>query len=55
MFQLSLCRYTNEGNNATTFIARNFIYQNYSVITNGKNFYDQAIDSDIKRYENLEN
>ena len=47
--------YTNEGNNATTFIARNFIYQNYSVITNGKNFYDQAIDSDIKRYENLEN
>ena len=27
------------------------IIKNYNVITNGKNNYDQAIDSDIKRYE----
>ena len=27
------------------------IIDNYSVITNGKNFYDQAIDSNIKRYK----
>ena len=25
--------------------------KNYKVIINGKNFYDQAIDSYIKRYE----
>ena len=25
----------------------------YSVIFNSKNFYDQAIDSDIKRYEEI--
>ena len=27
------------------------IIKNYNVILNGKNFYDQAIDSDIKRYK----
>ena len=27
--------------------------KNYNVIINGKNFYDQPIDSDIKRYEEL--
>ena len=29
----------------------NIIYQILYIIINGKNFYDQAIDSDIKRYE----
>ena len=27
------------------------IINNYNVIINGKNFYDQVIDSDIKRYK----
>ena len=36
----------------------NIIYQkviikNYNVIINGKNVYDQEIDSDIKRYEEI--
>ena len=29
------------------------IIKNYNMIINGKNFYDQAIDSDIKRYEEI--
>ena len=29
------------------------IIQNYNVIVNGKHFYDQAIDSDIKRYKEI--
>ena len=29
------------------------IIKGYNVIINGKNFYDQAIDSDIKRYEEI--
>ena len=29
------------------------IIDNYNVIINGKNFYDQAIDSDIKRYKEI--
>ena len=28
-------------------------YDNYKVIINGKNFYDQATDLDIKRYEEI--
>ena len=27
--------------------------KNYNIIINGKNFYDQIIDSDIKRYEEI--
>ena len=27
--------------------------KNYNIIINGKNFYDQPIDSDIKRYKNI--
>ena len=27
--------------------------QNYNVIITGKNFYDQGIDSDMKRYEEI--
>ena len=29
------------------------IIKNYNVIINGKDFYDQAIDSDIKRYKEI--
>ena len=29
------------------------IIKNYNVIINGENFYDQLIDSDIKRYEEI--
>ena len=28
-------------------------FKNYNVIINGKNFYDQPIDSDKKRYEEI--
>ena len=45
--------YTNEANNAKRFNLENLIYQNYNVIINGKNFYDQPIDSDIKQYEEI--
>ena len=31
----------------------NGIIDNYTVIINGKNFHDQAIDSDVKRYEKI--
>ena len=48
--------YTNEGNNAKRFNARNYylpkgIIKNYNVIINWKNCYDQAINSDMKQYE----
>ena len=48
--------YTNEGRNAKRFNAQKHylpkgIIKNYNVIINGKNFYNQAIDSDIKWYE----
>ena len=29
------------------------VIKNYNVIIKGKNFYDQPIDSDIKRYEEI--
>ena len=29
------------------------VIKNYNVIINGKGFYDQFIDSDIKRYEQM--
>ena len=28
---------------------------NYNAIINGKNFYDQPVDSEIKRYEDIRN
>ena len=31
------------------------IIKNFNVIINGKNFYDQPIDSHIKRYEEIRN
>ena len=36
----------------TYYVPKGIIY-NYNVIINGKNFYDQAIDSDIKRYDEI--
>ena len=49
--------YTNEANNSKRFNAQKHlpkgIIKNYDVIINGKNFYDKAIDSDIKRYEEI--
>ena len=45
-------------NNAQRFNARKYflpkgIIKNYNVIINGKNFYDQENDSDIKRYKEI--
>ena len=34
-------------------IYQKVIINNYNVIINGKNFYDQPIDSDVKRYEEI--
>ena len=50
--------YINEGNNAKRFNDRKSylpkgIINNYNVISNEKNFFDQAIDSGIKRYEEI--
>ena len=50
--------YTDENNNAKRFNAQKYylskeIIKNYNVIINGKKFYDQPIDSDIKRYEKI--
>ena len=50
--------YSNQDAKARRFNARKYylpkgIIKNYSVIINGKNFYDQAIDSDLKQYEEI--
>ena len=52
--------YTNHGDNSKRFNARKHylpdgIIKNYNVIINGKNFYDQAIDSDLKWCEEIRN
>ena len=44
--------YSNQDNNAKRFKTRRYylpkvVIDNYNVIINGKNVYDQAIDSDI--------
>ena len=49
--------YSNHDNNANRFKAKvcyllKGIMKNYNVIINGKNFYDQAIDFDIKLWRN---
>ena len=48
----------NRKNDVKQFNARRYhlprgIIKNYIVIINGKNFYDQAIDSDRKQYEEI--
>ena len=50
--------YTNKDGNAKRFNAGKCylpkgIIDNYNVTINEKNFYDQAIDSDIERYEEI--
>ena len=50
--------YTNEDGNAKRFKAKMYylpkgIIDNYKIIINGKNFFDQGIESDIKRYEEI--
>ena len=50
--------YTNEAINAKRFNAWKYylpkdIIKNYNAIINGKNFYGQPIDSDIKQYEEI--
>ena len=39
--------------NALKYYVPKAIIKSYNVVINGKNFYDQAIDSDIKRYEEI--
>ena len=53
---MSVLVYRNKANNGKRFNARKCylpkgIIKNYNVIMNGKDFYDQPIDSDIKQYE----
>ena len=48
--------YSNEDADSKRFRAKRYhlpkdIMKNYNVIINGKSFYDQAIDSDVKRYK----
>ena len=50
--------YTNKSNNAKRFNARKYYLSkgtidNYNMVINGKSIYDQVIDSDIKRYEEI--
>ena len=50
--------YSNQDNNAKRFKTRRCylpkgVINNYKVIINGKHLYDQPIDSDIKRYEEI--
>ena len=56
--RLLVLLYTIETNNAKIFNAQKYylpkcIIKNYNVVINGKNSYDQPIDSDIKRYEEI--
>ena len=55
MFELV---YPNVVDNAKRYKARRYylpkgIIKNYNIIVKGKNFYDQPIDSDMKRYKEL--
>ena len=56
--RLFILVYPNEDGNVKRFKIRRChfpkgIIKNYDIIINRKNFYDQAIDSDIKRYEEI--
>ena len=58
VYRLFVLVYTNEANNAKRFNDRKYYLpkgtiKNYNVIINGKDFYDQVIDSDIKRYKEI--
>ena len=59
MNRLFLLVYTNQNNNAKRFKLRRYylpkgIIDNHNFIINWKSFYDQPIDSDKKRYEEIE-
>ena len=50
--------YPNSDNNSKRYKVISYylpkgIVKNYNVIINGKNLYDQPIDSDIKRYKEI--
>ena len=50
--------YLNRDNDVKRFKTRRYylrtgIIKNYNAIINGKNFYNQSTDSDIKRYEEI--
>ena len=50
--------YSNQGVTCKRFKVKRYylskeIIDNYNIIINEKNFYDQLIDSDIKRYEEI--
>ena len=50
--------YSNKNDNVKQYKANKYylvngIIKNHNVVINGKNFYDQPIDSDIKRYEEI--
>ena len=50
--------YTNQDENSERFKAKRYylpkgIIKNYNVIINRKSFYDQAVDSDVKQYEEI--
>ena len=52
--------YLNRDNDVKRFKAKRYylpkgIIKNHNVIINGKNFYDQPINSDIKRYKEVRN
>ena len=56
--RLFVLTYSNQDNNSKGYKAtRNCLpkvaINKYNVIINGKNFYDQPIDSDLKRYEEI--
>ena len=56
--RLFLLIYSNQDDNVKRYKARRYyspigIIKNCSVIINGKNFYHQLIDTDIKRYEKI--
>ena len=56
--RLFVLNYTNEANHAKRFNTRRYylpkgIIKIYNAIINGKNFYDQPIESDIKQYEEI--
>ena len=50
--------YSNQDKNTKRYKARRFslrkgIIKNYIVVINGRNAYDQSINSDVKRYEQI--
>ena len=56
--RLFLLVYLNRDNDVKQFKTRRYYLtkgriKNYNVIVNGKNVYDQPIDSDIKRYKEI--